>query len=122
VKTITDFMPQIRKALSYGSRYTAEELCAEIVAGRAQLWHQGDGMVVTQLDHKPSGRGLYFWVAAGDLDDVIDLHRQACEWGKSVGCTWATFVGRKGWEKVLVDEGWKADKRIVFYEKDLTHG
>ena len=119
MKTIADFLPQVEKALGYGSRYTAQELAREVVEGRAQLWQEGEGMIITQIETTPRGLELYFWIAVGDLDDVLELEHKVCEWGRSIGCRPANFVGRRGWTKPLVAHGWTSDERVRLFHKEL---
>lgn len=119
MKTILDFMPQVEKALGYGSDYTVEEMAVEILEGRAQLWQEGEAMIVTQLDESPRGPSVYFWVAAGQLDDVLALATKVYDWAREIGCYKATFVGRRGWRKPLADHGWTADDRLLLFTKEL---
>lgn len=119
MKTILDFLPQVERALSYADTYDAREMAAEVMEGRAQLWQEGNALIVTQLDQKPRETILRFWVAAGEMDDVLALAEKVYDWGREIGCQRAVFVGRKGWEKPLATHGWEADKRLVLFEKEL---
>jgi len=119
VKTIEDFLPQVNRALGYARTYNAAEMAGEVLAGRAQLWQEGEAMIVTQLDEKPRETILRFWIAAGELQDVLKLATKVYEWGREIGCKRAVFIGRKGWKKPLAAQGWEADKHMVLYEKEL---
>lgn len=122
MKTILDFLPQVERALGYADTYDVREMAQEIREGRAQLWQEGDAMIVTQLDHKPRETILRFWVAAGEMEPVLALAEKVYAWGREIGCRRAMFVGRRGWEKPLATHGWEPNKRLVLFEKDLTDG
>lgn len=119
MKTILDFLPKVERALGYVGTYSAQEMAAEVLEGRAQLWQEGEAMIVTQLDAKPRETVLRFWVAAGEMDDVLALAEKVYEWGRSVGCQRAMFIGRKGWEKPLSTHGWEPNRKLVLFEKEL---
>lgn len=118
-KDISDFLPQVERALGYANTYNVAEMAVEILEGRAQLWDENGAMIVTQLDYKPRETILRFWIAAGDLQDVLKLANKVYEWGRELGCKRAMFIGRKGWTKPLTAHGWEADKRMVLFEKEL---
>lgn len=119
MKTIADFLPQVERALGYSSTYDVREMAIEILEGRAQLHQEGEAMIVTQLDVKPREVILRFWIAAGQMDDVLTLAEKVYAWGREKGCTRAVFIGRHGWEKPLATHGWEANKRMVLFEKEL---
>lgn len=78
----------------------------------AQWWETDRAVIITEIDGAPRAKVLRFWLATGELEEVIALSRGVLEWGKRIGCTQATFAGRRGWEKVLGAEGW-SPKLIV---------
>lgn len=119
-KTILDFLPKLRKALALaGDTHTPEELAETIMRGEAQLWVEGDAMVVTQLDHKPQDTILVFWIAAGSLEDIRPLLERIYEWGRGMGCNRASALARRGWARVMAADGWKENKSLVVLEKEL---
>lgn len=115
-----DFLPQLRKALAYTDTHTVRHLADEVREGRAQLWVDRGGMLVTRLDDAPTGRVLCFWVAAGEMDSVLALAERAYAWGRAAGCHRATFLGRRGWQKPLQAHRWQVRRDLVYYEKDLA--
>ena len=119
-RTVLDFLPQIQKALDLGGNtHTVQDVADAVLSGHAQLWTAGDGLVVTQVQDHPQGRELVFWIAAGSLEDVLDLAPGIYEWGREIGCVMATFTGRRGWARPLVEHGWKVNQEMVIYQKDL---
>ena len=98
-------MEGLQKALDLaGGTHTMDDVVEQIAAGDAQLWTDGESVVVTEIHQTPRKRVLHFWLAAGNLDAVVRLSDQATEWGKTMGCEMATLVGRRGWERALT--GW----------------
>lgn len=121
-RTVEDFLPKLEKALELaGDTHTVADVAYEVERGEAQLWVEGDGMLVTQLDYKPHEVILIFWLAAGDMEDVLGLEELASAWGREIGCTRARMTGRKGWARVLADRGWE-QAPAVMYEKALANG
>lgn len=120
-KTVLDFLPQLEKALALTNTHGVEDVRDKILRGDAQLWVRGDGMIVTEIIDYPQLRVLQFWLAAGTLDDVLELAEEAYAWGESIGCTRAAFLGRRGWAKPLVEHGWE-ESNLRYFTKELTDG
>lgn len=119
-RDIRHFLPDIRKALEHMDMNSVRDVVQAIQANHAQLWAKDDGLVVTEVDDKPRCRILRFWIAAGDLDDVLTLTDDIYEWGRYIGCDRATSLCRKGWARVMEKDGWTPRDDLVFLEKDLT--
>lgn len=112
--------PQLARALDRAWGYTLDDLRELIDSGKMQLWPGQDSVMVTQILERPQGRELFFFLAAGNMDEVRRLYKIVIAWGRSKGCTHAAFVGRKGWERSFLtrEEGWKAEH--VVYEREIT--
>lgn len=120
VHNIAHFAEDIEKALALaGGGYTLRDVAMEIVQGGAQLWVRDHGLIITQVCEEPAGRYLLFWIAAGDMSDVLGLLDDIYAWARSEGMTRAIFRGRRGWQRVLEDDGWRANRNLVTYERDL---
>lgn len=88
--------------------YTIEWLDRQIMTGAAQVLSDGRGIIVFQVKDYPAGaREVHGLCAAGDLPAIIELIEQAEEWGRSVGCTFASIASREGWVRVLSDKGYR---------------
>lgn len=113
---LTRFEAKLRKALSYEPGVSSfEGLAREIESGDAQLWLQGDGLVVTQIRETESGNALNYWLAAGDMDDVLALTDDIEEWARDeMDCKTAYVTGRRGWTRILPDYGWSAEPTVNF--------
>lgn len=71
------------------------------------MWIGTGAVLLTQL---PDSGELNIWVAAGEMDEAIELSRDACWWAKhELGITTAYFTGRKGWARVrpVIEDGWE---------------
>lgn len=97
----------IENALKHsGGTHALNHVLAAVHEGRAQMWIDGDSVIVTEVNDTPLERVLHFWLAAGALDEVLPLSNKVLEWGRALGCTVATLQGRKGWSRALLKEGW----------------
>lgn len=110
----------ISAALEYaGNSHTLEDVRALVEQGSLQLWPGKDSVILTEILQTPRRRTLHFFVAGGDLEEIRRSYLPILEWGKSVGCTHASLVGRKGWERTFLtrEDGWTAP--LIYMEKVL---
>lgn len=99
----------LEAALSHsGGTHTFADVAERIALGEAQIWEDGDALLVTEIVDKPRVRILHFWLATGELEQVKALSDRVIVWGKKQGCKRATLAGRKGWVKALAPE-WKPE-------------
>ena len=107
--------PTIARALDHAWGYTLDDVRDAVEVGTMQLWPGQQSAIVTQIIERPRGRELFFFLAAGNMEEVKRLYHIVIAWGRSKECTHTTFVGRKGWEKSFLtrEEGWNA-KHVVF--------
>ena len=116
MKTLTDFAPQIRRALDYDpSPHSLADVAEQLRSGKAQAWQEGDGLILTQV---LDGGVLNYWIAAGKMADVLALIPRIEAWARERGCTQATMTGRRGWSKVLTGLGWTIEP-VLTYSKGL---
>ena len=112
--TLSEFpalVPEVERALAYTEgTHTVADIQAMITAGHAQLWPGERSVVVTQLRETPQKRLLHVFLAAGAMDEIQRLMPIVYEWGTAMGCTGASFTGRKGWARTFVtkEHGWEA--------------
>lgn len=118
-KTVLDFLPQLKTALDHaGNTHTIQDVAELVLAGQAELWVEGDGLIITEIEEYPQGPVLRCWLAAGDMDDVLSLLPRVYGYGRWRGCEKVTMLGRKGWKRVLADEGWE-DTNLVQMERNI---
>jgi hypothetical protein len=109
---------KLQKALDLaGNTHDIDDVLDAVVADKAQVWSEKDrSLVVTEIIDTPHVSTLRFWLAAGELDDVLILIDRALAWAKENGCHKAVFHGRKGWKRVLTD--WK-ESDLITMELDI---
>lgn len=97
----------IEDALAYsGGTHDFDDVAEAIADSRMQLWPAPRGCGVTQIVVYPKKKVLHVFLAAGEMDQLLDMIEAAAAWGKAQGCTGMTMSGRKGWERVLAKHGW----------------
>jgi hypothetical protein len=110
---------KIAKALRLaGDTHTPDDLAEACARGRARAWVENESVVVAEVFDYPQKRVVNFWLAAGDLEDCLTAYRRAERYYRDeMGCTRATFTGRRGWAKPLAAEGWRLALQV--FEKEL---
>lgn len=118
---ICDYRRYIEDALEYaGQSHTFEDVVAMVASGEAQFWPLPHSAIVTEIVVEPRKKRLNFFLAGGVLAELEAATPLILEWGRERGCTSATLIGRKGWERTFLSRtGWKSG--LVVLEKDLSH-
>jgi len=113
------YRDNIQKALEFGgTAYTIEDVEQMITEGKAQMWPNGDSVIVTEVIQYPRAKHLHLFLAGGSLEELDALLPEVLEWGKAQGCDRVTLSGRRGWERsFLADQGWKPT--LIVMEKEL---
>lgn len=105
---IEQYREMIDSALAYsGGTHTFEDVVDLVASGRAQLWPAERGVAVTEIIVYPRKRVLHIFLAAGEMDQLLDMIESAEQWGRTQGCTSLTMSGRMGWQRVLNKQGFK---------------
>ena len=64
--------------------------------------HAGEkSAIVTQILTMPSGRQLHFWLAGGDLDELVKMEKELVFEARKDGIKKVSVIGRAGWLKKL---------------------
>lgn len=97
--------PHIEAALAHaGNTHTPADVWAAIERRDAQFWPLHDSVIVTEIVSYPAGRSVRFWLAGGNLDELLEAEPLVTRWAKeNYGCTRAEVIGRKGWVRKLTD-------------------
>lgn len=90
-----------------GTHDLDEHIVPLLKSGQAQWWEKGDGVVITELRLFPRFSAVNYWLVAGNMNDCRALQPDINDWARANGATRATAVGRKGWERILPQDGWK---------------
>ena len=97
---------RLEKALACGGRtHTLTDVVQLLEQGRAMLWQQGDGCIVTEVHQYPLRKSVHYWLVFGALRDCLALQDQIDPWAIEQGCDLATAHGRKGWSRAA--PGWQ---------------
>jgi len=82
--------------------YPMEWVDAQIWSGHFRVFFTDNAIIAVELKPYPSGAlELHGMFAAGELGEIVGLIGEAEEWGRSLGCAFATISSRPGWAKVL---------------------
>lgn len=113
---LTRFRDKLLKGMSYEpGGATLAQVADAVEKGDAQLWTHRDGLVITQIKVFGEGRALNYWLAAGDMADVLALTYTIEQWARDeMGCTTAFMTGRRGWTRILPEYGWDVQPTVNF--------
>lgn len=110
---------RLQRALDHaGNTHTIDDVLAAIERRDAQVWTAPNSLIVTELVSYPRLTSLRYWLGAGDLHEVLSLHPEIETWARRNGCTRAEGLGRRGWERVMGNRGWR--HAGAWMVKDLT--
>lgn len=98
----------IEAALEYsGGTHTLQDVGDMIASGAAHLWPGKRSAGVTEIVNTPGMRNMHIWLAAGEMEELKEMHRCVELWARAAGCKRVTLSGRKGWERsFLKDRGY----------------
>lgn len=85
---------------------TAQEVVAEVLSGRAQLWAGERSCMVTQLHDDAGAVFIFVWLGGGDLAELMAVRPVLESWGKQHGAISARINGRLGWARLLKSHGY----------------
>ena len=117
---ISAYRTHITNAISYsGGTHQYEDIAEMVAAGHANYWPGPDSIVVTETITHPRARILHFFLAGGVMRELQAMAPHILDWGRSQGCTRATLIGRRGWERTFLSRtGWRKSD-LILMEKDL---
>lgn len=102
-------MTRLMDAVESDTILSMQDVLMALSAGKAQAFVKNESVVLTEICESFNGKYLNIWAVAGDMEDVIELQRIACDSARKIGCTKACFTGRRGWERhpATAAEGWR---------------
>lgn len=104
----------IESALAYsGDTHDFMHIVDGVISGNMQLWMSDSGCAVTEITVYPKKKVLHVFLAAGDMEQILDFEESAREFGKRNGCTEMTIAGRPGWTKILGKRDWEESFRVL---------
>lgn len=109
--------PLINRALKYQDTHTADDVLRHVLTAKAQLWRGKKSCAVTEICEYPKAKKLRVWLAAGDMEELLEMLVDIEEFAKAEKCTGVMVVGRPGWKRVLKE--YKAPYTML--EKEISH-
>jgi hypothetical protein len=98
----------IKKALHYAGDYDDwEDILGGLTDGRYQIFENAGGSVITQVVHRPRKNYLNCFIVGGRMPDVFDLVPAMQDYARLNDCDSIQSAGRRGWERVIPQLGWK---------------
>lgn len=109
---VEDLTPSMRHGIELalaqgGGTHQMRHVLDAIMSQEAQLWIDGDSLLITEVNDTPLLRELHIWIATGDLEGCIALSEKVGHWGYLNGCDVMTLQGRLGWKRALRQRGWE---------------
>jgi hypothetical protein len=109
----------MRKALRLsGDTHSIEDVIEALRDGQMQAFWNDTSVVITEVAHTPKRQLVSIFLAAGDLDGVMDLHEKIYDWAIESGYDFARILVRPGFARLLERKGWK--KRQIVMELELN--
>lgn len=101
--------PYIEAALGYcHGTHTIEDIELGIAEGLYVFWPGKQSAAVTEVHQFPQARFFHIFLAGGDLDELRSMVPTWQSFAAFAGCSRLTICGRRGWERALKKQGWKA--------------
>lgn len=97
-------------ANQYGDgRHGEDELIQGLLAHDYMLWTSANSAIVFQIvvTEASARKDLIVFMAGGDLQEIHEAEPALCDFARGIGCTHIQTVGRKGWERALVQQGYQ---------------
>lgn len=90
-----------------GNTHTFEDVVRAVWNGTMHLWAGERGCAVTEVVVYPRKRFLHVFLAAGEMDQILDFEESAARLAREIGCDGMSIAGREGWKRVLGKRGWR---------------
>lgn len=108
--------PWIEAALAESAgTHDMADVVSGLVEGEYQFWPGERSACVTEIVEYPRRKALIFWLAGGDLEDMMtNIEPVARAWGEEHGCNLflGNAVDRPGWARALSKYGYAAGWRV----------
>lgn len=76
-----------------------------------------EAFIVVNVVEYPRDRHIHLMLAGGTMEGLLKLDPIIYKFGQQIGATKATFIGRKGFAKVLTKNGWTMPH--IYMEKEI---
>lgn len=78
-----------------------DDVWQAIERGEAQFWPLAKSAIVTVVEDYPKGKALRWWLAGGELAELVPHESIISAWAIGQGCKMAFVGGRRGWVRAL---------------------
>ena len=95
--------PLLVKALERADEYRMADVLHYVYTGQWQMWHGEESVAMTRIAHYPEHTACIIILAAGDLEEILDLEPGICAWASRQGCKYVEIYGRTGWKRAFKD-------------------
>ena len=99
----------IEDALARVSTHTIDDIEFGLAQCKYVFWPATKSAAVTEIQEFPRAKHMHIFLAGGDLDELRGMVPMWQSWARFNGCSKVTLCGRRGWERALKQQGWKAD-------------
>lgn len=106
-------LKHIADALEYaGGTHTVGDIVDGILEGRYYLLENDGATLVWEFEHFPRLTRINGFLAAGDMNAVLELSRTLCQFATENNLPVVVY-GRKGWEKALSELGFSRAHTVI---------
>ncbi len=107
-KSFDDSAHYLQPAVDRGiGGMTLEDYKERVMLGDMQLWCNEGFAAVTEVINYPQSRVVVIHLAGGALEPLLGAAGELDQFARMVGATGIEIVGRKGWAKVLKEQGYQ---------------
>jgi len=101
--------PQIEDALGYNAgTQSLEDVKSGLERGQFSLWSNKDSVLIIETMELNSKRFINIILGGGNLEQIKDLVNQVEAKAKELNFAGVMIIGRRGWNKVLLEYKEKA--------------
>jgi hypothetical protein len=96
---------------------SADDIYKECCEVKRLFFYTTDAFAVVTVEEHPKDTRLHITLAGGNLEGFDKLDTIIGNFGRKIGASKATFIGRKGLARVMAKRGWKSP--FVYMEKEI---
>ena len=109
--------PWLEAALEYGhGTHDIWDVLAAVEANQATFWPWERSALVTQIERCPKLTVCTFWIAGGDMAELMSKEPGVSAWAKRNGCNRIAIHGRRGWARMFESSGYQSGFHTVIKE------
>lgn len=111
------FELDICRALEYGNNsHSFDDIVRLVLDGSVDMYEFPNSVIIMELTHYPNFSVYHGFIAAGDLQEILDAHTMMFKEARLRGAKYLSIAGRRGWEKAMRNHGWSHKLSIMQVE------